>query len=255
MTMPVLAKILIASLASGVLSLLGGVALLARASWVRRFSLHLVSFAVGALFAAAFLDLLPEAVEMAAGAPQKVFLSAAAGVFIFFALERLILQFHPHHHDDEFSGEHHHPAPILLQVGDTIHNFIDGVAVAVAFLVNPSLGVLTAVAVAAHEIPQEIADFSVMLHHGWSRGKALAVNLLSSFASVLGATLAYSFRGSLEAVLPQLLGFTAGIFIYIAGSDLIPEVSANSPREKSYHAIFLVFFGFLAVAALAHYLK
>jgi len=252
--MPILLKIILASFLSGVLSLVGGVALLARVEWVRRFSLHLVSFAVGTLFATAFLDLLPEAVKLRGESGGQVFLAALGGIFVFFSLERLILQFHPHHHG-EVVGEHHHPAPLLLQIGDTFHNFIDGVAVAVAFLVNPGLGVLTAVAVAAHELPQELSDFSVLLHHGWSRAKVLTVNLLSSFASILGAILAYSFRANLESILPELLGFTAGVFIYIAGSDLIPEVSAKAPREKSTHSILLVFLGIVCVGILRHYLE
>ena len=252
--MPLLLKILIATVVSGLFSLAGGIALLGRAKWINQFSVHFVSFAVGVLLATSFLDLLPEGVEFAAEGAEKVFLSALVGIIAFFTLERLILKFHPHHHVDE-DASHHHPVPLLLSIGDTFHNFIDGILVAVSFLANPALGVVTAFSVAAHEIPQEISDFSVMLNHGWGRRKVLWANIFSSLASVAGGVLAYLFRDAIYPVLPQLLGATAGIFLYIATADLIPEISSKEHWDKTSHVLGLVILGAVSVGLLIYFLE
>lgn len=259
--MPLLLKIIIASLAGGLFSLVGGIVLLARAEWVRKFSVHFVSFAVGALLAAAFLDLLPEALELGEEAglqePQALFGFTLIGLLGFFVLERVIFKFHPHHHESlaEPEAHHHHPAPTLLLIGDTVHNFIDGALIAVTFLADPALGILTTIAVAAHEIPQEIGDFSVMLTHGWSKKKVLWVNVFSSLASVLGAILAFGLREAVVPFLPQSLALTAGIFIYIAGSDLIPDISHESNRDKLSHILVLLLLGIFAVGILGVFLE
>ena len=252
--MHLLLIILFFSVVSGVLSLIGGVALLARVHWVNKFSIHFVSFAVGALLAPAFLDLLPEALEMGEGQTQNLLLVALGGIVGFFILESLILKFHPHHHEDD-SEIHHHATPTLLLVGDTVHNFIDGAVLAAAFLVNVPLGVVTALAVAAHELPQEISDFSVMIHHGWARKKVFFANFYSSLANVAGALVVFLARGKLEPFLPQLLAVTAGIFIYIAAADLIPEISHEHRRDKSSHVVGLLLLGILAVGVLRYYLE
>ena len=254
--MPLLVKIILASLVGGLFSLVGGFALLARASWVKRFSIHLVSFAIGALLATAFLDLLPESLELAEEGglidPRALFVYALFGVVLFFVLERLIIHFHPHHHKD--TEEHHHPTPTLLLFGDTVHNFIDGGVIAASFIADPSLGVLATAAVAAHEIPQEIGDFSVMLHHGWSRPRVMWANVFSSLASLVGAIVVFVMRDTLQPLLPQLLAVTAGIFIYIAAADLIPDVSKDAPRDRSSHIFVLMFLGIAAVWILGRYL-
>lgn len=256
--MPLLAKILIASLIGGLLSLFGGIALLARASWVRKFSLHFVSFAAGAILSAGLLDLLPEALEFAklsGGDTTVVFVSVLAGILAFFILEQILYRFHPHHHEDAGAGEHNHATPQLLLIGDTIHNFIDGILIAVTFLANPSLGVLTTVAVAVHEIPQEIGDFSVMLTHGWSRRKVLWSNVVSSLASLLGAVLAFSAQNLLVPHLPALLALAAGIFIYIAVADLIPDLSHGIGRDKPSHVLAMLLLGIFTVGILGVYLR
>lgn len=250
--MPLVFKILLASFLSGVVSLVGGIALLGRAEWVKKFSIHFVTFAAGALLATAFLDLLPEAFELEASRPRLLFFYVLAGLLAFFLLERLILKFHSHHYEEGES--HHHATPILMQVGDTVHNFIDGVVVAVSFLVNPALGIVTTLAVGSHELPQEIGDFSVMLHHGYRRRTVLLVNLFSSFASLLGAYLGYATRSVIEPYLPILLALAAGHFIYIAAADLIPEISANTHPDKSSHVIALLLAGVLAVWAFGRFL-
>lgn len=260
--MPILTKIIIASLVGGLFSLVGGVAILSRPSWVRKFTIHFISFAIGALLATALLDLLPEALEFAdeAGLPEphSIFIFVLAGFLGFFILEKLIFKFHPHHHEhleEEGAEHHHHPVATLLLIGDTAHNFIDGVLIAITFLAEPALGVLTTVAVAAHEIPQEIGDFSVMLAHGWSRAKVLWANIGSSLMSLAGAILAFFARDFLGPVLPQLLALTAGVFIYIAAVDLIPDVSHERSRDKLSHILILLLLGILAVGFLGFYLE
>lgn len=252
--MNLLGYIVIFSVLSGVLSLAGGVFLLLNQSWVRRFSMHFVSFAAGALLGAAFLDLLPEALDMGDKSSETVLLASLLGIAAFFFLEKLLLRFHPHHHDDDES--HHHAAPWLLTIGDTLHNFMDGVAIAAGFLTSPAVGVVTALAVGAHELPQEIGDFSVMLHHGWERKKVLWVNVLVSLSSIAGAVLAYFFRVALLPVLPQILGLTAGIFIYISAADLIPEItSRNAGSDKTSHVLLLLVLGIALVWVLRRILE
>ena len=242
--MPTLAYIIIFSLISGVLSLVGGVMLLGRAEWVRKFSVHFISFAAGTLLATAFLDLLPEALEMS-GRTNAVLAAALLGIVSFFAIEKLIYKFHGHYYEDE--GQHGHAAPTLLSIGDGIHNFADGVIVASAFLINIPLGVVAALAVAAHELPQEISDFSVMLHHGWSRAKVFWSNFGISLTNVIGAVAAYAARDALAGKLPFVIAFAAGIFIYIAGTDLFPEITPERSRDKISHILGLVFLGIAVV--------
>lgn len=252
--MTLLLWILAGTIFSGLLSLAGGVTLLFKTKWISKFSTHLVSFAVGALLATAFLDLLPEAFELRQGRLEGLLVVVLAGIVGFFFLESLILKFHPHHHGDE-EQFHHHATPNLLLAGDTFHNFIDGIVVASAFLTSIPLGIVTALAVAAHELPQEIGDFSVMLHHGWARAKVLWVNIASSLSNVFGGVLTFFARDLLEPRLPELLALTGGIFIYIAASDLIPEISLHHRRDKTSHIMLLLLLGVFAVGILKYYLE
>ncbi|MDP3740847.1 MAG: ZIP family metal transporter [bacterium] len=239
--------IIIFSIISGVLSMIGGVVLLGRAEWVKKFSIHFISFAAGTLLATAFLDLLPEALEMH-GEAKPILMATLLGIVSFFIIEKLIYRFHAHYYEDE--NQHNHAAPVLLSIGDAVHNFADGVIVAAAFLINVPLGIVTALAVAAHELPQEITDFSVMLHHGWSRVKVFWTNFGISLTNVLGAIAAYVARDALENKLPYIIAFAAGIFIYIAGTDLFPEITPERSRDKISHILFLVFLGIVVVWVL-----
>lgn len=243
--MSILAQILLLSVLSGVLSMIGGWILLGNERWVRKFSIHFVSFAVGTLLAASFLDLLPEAFKLQQKSANSVLAYTLGGIIVFFLIEQLLHKFHIHHHEDNI--QHLHATPLLLSLGDGLHNFVDGLILVSAFLVNPSLGVITAVAVAAHELPQEITDFSIMLHHGWSKSLVFLSNLLVSLTNVLGAVIAYTLRDIITPFLPAILGFTAGIFIYIATSDLFPEISPRASRDKTSHVIFLLFLGIASI--------
>ena len=177
-----LAWILVASVAGGTLSAgLAAASLALRATWVPM----LVSFAIGALLGAAFLEIIPHAFE--SGEAHHVAFSILGGIFGFFVLEKLLLWRHCHTEHCEVHDAHDHGrSGALIVVGDTVHNFVDGVLIAAAFLQSTELGVVTAVAIIAHEIPQEVGDFLILLHSGYSRLRALAMNLLSSAATVVG---------------------------------------------------------------------
>ena len=255
--MPLFLFIVIFSLIGGVFSLIGGLVLLAREQFTKGLFVHLISFAAGALLGAAFLDLFPEAIETGIGV-RSVFLWALGGFVALFLIEGIVLRFH--HHDEHHlsgsetdEGHEEHPAstPWMLLGGDAIHNFMDGVAITAAFLVNIPLGIVTAFAVAAHEIPQEVGDFSVMLHSGWARRKVLFWNVAAALMTTAGAITAFAFRDFVEPIVGYLLALTAGFFIYIASADLIPELYRNSKRDKLSHVMILFVLGIIVVGVLA----
>ena len=222
---PLVAIVLITAL-GGVLSVIaaGTFLLLPEA---RRLALMpaLVSFAIGTLLGAAFLALLPHALE-GADDPHAITGTVLIGVMVFFLLEKMVLWRHSHdHHGDAACREHvHQPAGALILVGDGIHNLLDGVLIASAFLVDVRLGVLTSLAVVAHEIPQEVSDFAILLHSGFSTGQAFIANLLVSLTTVLGGVAAYFFLQTTMAALPYVLAIAAASFIYVAVADLIPSL-------------------------------
>lgn len=221
--MTTLAYIIVFSLVGSVVSLVGGFVLLANERLAKRLSHALAAFAAGALLGTAFLDLIPEALEGSDEA-MPMLLWVVVGVVLFFILERFIHWFHPHH---EHLDAHEHESKLtvsLLLIGDTVHNFIDGVVIGATFLVDIRLGVLTSLAVAAHEIPQEIGDVAIMLHRGVPRRKIILYNILSALAALVGALLVYVAGTALDGMLPVFLALTAGFFIYIAASDLMPEL-------------------------------
>jgi zinc and cadmium transporter len=228
-----LGLIILFSILGGVVSLAGGVALLKKKSWSHESMLVMISFAAGVLLSVSFSDLLPEAVEAAEAAGMEigslfgVTLAAMAGFFLF---ERSLVWFHHHHqpHRDQ-------PNPVVAMVwlGDTLHNAIDGLVITAGFFVSVPLGITTALAVGAHELPQEIADFSLYLAKGVGKAKTLVLNVLSSVATVLAAVAAYFLWDKISGWQPQMLAFTAGMFIYIAGSDLIPELHTEYRRKRA----------------------
>jgi len=178
----------------------------------------LVAYAVGALLGVALLALLPEAIELRA--PTDVFGVLLVGILGFFVIEKLVLW--RHCHTEECTV--HDASASLVLIGGAVHNFVDGAMIGAAVLTSVPLGISTAVAVAAHEVPQEISDFAVLLHAGYSRSRALALNVLTGLASVLGAIAAVLLVQALPAMLPYLLAIAAASFIYVAMSDLIPDL-------------------------------
>src|SRR3989344_191594 len=213
--MTLLGIILLWSLVGSIFSLVGGILLTFKKSkFSHSQSLVMISFAAGVLLSTAFLDLLPEAAEMGIQWPFVL-----GGIVFLFVFEKVL---NWHHHD--IADEQVTQTPALITLGDTVHNLIDGMVIAGAFLVSIPSGIVISLAVAAHEIPHEMADFGVLLSKGWSRTKTIAVNVLSAMVSLVGAVGFYFIGSRAEFILPYLLSFSAGSFIYLACSDLIPEL-------------------------------
>jgi len=232
--MHVLTSILIAAFLVSLLSFIGVIFLFKKK--MDNLLFVLVSFAVGALLGGAFLHLLPEALEIGLNF-ENIFLYTLAGIVIFFVLEKFLYWRHCHH------GKcHTHTFTYMSLLGDGVHNFIDGMIIAAGFLANNALGITTTVAIALHEIPQEIGDFSILVYGGFSKKKALLFNFLSAITAVFGALLVYSFSFLFEGLTNFLLPFAAGGFIYIAASDLIPEL--HKERRANRSLIQLIFFLF-----------
>ena len=211
------------------MSLTGAGVLVFKAGTLRRGLIFLISFAAGALLGDAFLHILPEIAESEGGFGLAASLWILAGLVAFFSLEKFLHWHHAHiPHEEVF-----HPIAVTNLVGDGLHNFVDGAIVAAAFLVSPGLGVATAIAVALHEIPQELGDFAILMHAGLKPRKALALNFLSGLAALAGAILVLAFAdvAGLERI---FLPFTAGAFVYIAATDLIPELHKEPELKKSF---------------------
>jgi zinc and cadmium transporter len=241
-----LAWILAASVAGGTLSAgLAALALTLRASWIPM----LVSFAIGALLGAAFLEIIPHAFKE--GEAHQVAFSILGGIFGFFVLEKLLLYRHCHTEHCEVHDAHDHGrSGTLIVVGDSVHNFVDGVLIAAAFLQSTELGVVAAVAIIAHEIPQEVGDFLILLHSGYSRARALAMNLLSSAATVIGGVIGYFGLQLVEGLEPILLGVVAASMIYVAVADLIPGLHRRPELRDTAFQALLIALGIGAIAAV-----
>ena len=248
-----LAWILAASVAGGTLSAgLAAASLALRATWVPM----LVSFAIGALLGAAFLEIIPHAFE--SGEAHQVAFAILGGIFGFFVLEKLLLWRHCHTehcevHDPHETGarngaQDHGRSGTLIVVGDTVHNFVDGVLIAAAFLQSVELGVVAAVAIIAHEIPQEVGDFLILLHSGYSRLRALAMNLLSSAATVVGGLVGYFSLQFFTDLEPTLLGIVAASMIYVAVADLIPGLHRRPELRDTASQALLIALGIGAIA-------
>ncbi len=227
-----------AGLVAGALSLLLAALLIftVLSAWIPR----MVSYAAGVLLAVAFLDVLPEAFEQSSDA-GTIGTVTLAGVLGFFLLEKAALWRHQHEHGDALSHEHiGGRTGMMILVGDGFHNFVDGVAIAAAFLTDVKLGVATALAMVAHEIPQELGDFMVLLNSGYARSKALLFNFLSSLASVVGGMIGYLVFEDAQAAIPSILAIAAASFIYIAVADLIPHMHRSTDARSTAWQIALI---------------
>jgi zinc and cadmium transporter len=252
--MSTLAVILVVTGAGSLLSLLiaGVLALTTRPAWVP----VLVSYAIGALLGAALLEVLPEAVEME-GNVHTVGIALLGGILMFFLLEKLVLWRHCHEevceaHGAPAHGHDHGRSGLMITVGDTFHNFVDGIIIAGAFLVDFRLGVVTALAIMSHEIPQEVGDFLILLHSGYSRTRAILVNVLTALATVAGALLGYFALSTLEGWTPVLLGIAAASMLYVALSDLIPGLHRRAEIGATLQQLFLIGLGVGTVALVGH---
>jgi len=225
-------------LAVSLVSLIGVFFLSASAAWLKRIIFPLVSFSAGALIGDSFLHLLPEAVEASEG--LGIWLWTIAGLAVFFILEKAI---HWRHCHIPTSREHPHHLGAMNLVGDSLHNFFDGMVIAGSFLISPALGLATLIAVIAHEVPQEIGDFGILMYAGYSRRKAIWYNLLTALTAVIGAAVALIFGTRLEGFSEFIVPFTAGGFIYIAVADLIPEMKKETALSKSTGQLLFIILG------------
>lgn len=215
------------TLLGGVLGLLSALLIVGRLAKNQERLMHLVSFAAGAMLAAAFFDLLPEAFELLQGAdPRQVLLYVFSGLLVFYIIEQFILVSHCH----EGICDVHKARRSMVILGDTVHNFLDGMAIAAALLISLPLGFVTALAVFFHEIPQEVGDFGVLLKMGMPRAQAIKWNVFSALATILGGVLVYLVVGIFETLEVFLIALAGGGFIYIATVDLLPEVHKELRR-------------------------
>lgn len=264
--MSILAWIIASTLVGGTLSVLFAAMLTlnTRASWVQM----LVSYAIGALLGAAFLNALPEALELSEN-PAQMTATVLFGILLFFILEKLVLWRHCHATECELhdpapgaaivaagvtppihGGGHHHDngrSGMMVMVGDTFHNFVDGILIAAAFMADIQLGIVTAIAIIAHEIPQEAGDFLILLNSGYTRRQALLFNLLSSAATLLGGLSTYFMLQDMNHFIPSLLGLAAASMIYVAMSDLIPGLHKRPEIGATIQQVALITLGITSI--------
>jgi zinc and cadmium transporter len=243
-----------ASLLGGVLSVACAAlfALTARAAWVPM----LVSYAIGALLGAAFLEMLPHAFE-GGGSVRTVAATVLAGIFIFFILEKLVLWRHCHVEDCEVHDHHadahdHGRSGMLILVGDSFHNFVDGILIAAAFLADFQLGLVAAIAIITHEIPQELSNFVILLHSGYSRRKALGYNLLTGLAMVAGGAIGYAALTPLVSLVPTFVALAAASMLYVAVADLIPGLHRRAELSSTLQQTLLIGLGVASIWVVGH---
>jgi zinc and cadmium transporter len=233
--MEILIQILISVLIVSSISLIGAFLLFFNKKLIDNILLIFVGFATGTMLGAAFLDLLPEALESEAA--NHILLYTLSGIIAFFVIERIFYWHHYHGKKDI------HPFTYLNLIGDGIHNFTDGMAISAAFLINAQIGIATTIAIIFHEIPQEIGDFGILIHGGLSRYKALLYNFISALTAVLGALVAYYLSFYIQNMTPIIASFSAGGFIYIATADLVPELHKERSLKKGIIQLALFILG------------
>ncbi len=241
--MSTLLWIIFATLILSIISLLGILTFSLKPKYLKKILLLLVSLSAGALMGGAFFHLIPEALE--ASSATNVFMSVLTGFIIFFIIEKVLHWRHCH--------EDHCPVHSFAYMnlfGDAVHNFIDGLIIAASFIVNVPLGIATTLAVALHEIPQEIGDFGVLLHAGFSKVKALSYNFLIAATAILGGLIGFLLKETTESLTLFLLPFAAGGFLYIAASDLIPEIRKELNMKKSFLNLIIFLVGIILMFAL-----
>jgi zinc and cadmium transporter len=254
----VLTSIVAAAVTGGVLATLAAAATLAlHAGWISR----LVSFAVGALLGAVFIELLPHALEE--GSPARVMTTVLIGLLAFFLLEKLVLWRHAHghaeHRDDAEESEHDHAlhghahddggrSGLMILIGNSVHNFCDGVVIAAAFLSDVRLGVATTVAIVAHAVPQQVGDFAVLIHSGFSRRRAFAFNVGAGVATLVGALAGYFALADMQQALPTVLAVAAASLLYVAVADLIPSLHRRPEPAETARQMLAIGLGVAIIA-------
>ena len=258
--MSTLLSILVAAVTGGVIATAAAALTLALpASWISR----LVSFAVGALLGAVFIELLPHALET--GTASTVMATVLAGLLAFFLLEKLVLwrhsHGHAHHHDEEEESEHDHAlhdahgdggrSGLMILVGNSVHNFCDGIVIAAAFLVEARLGIATTVAIVAHAVPQQVGDFAVLIHSGFSRKRAFTWNLAAGVATLAGAIAGYLALAGMQQALPIVLAVASASLLYVAVADLIPSLHRRPEPMETARQVLAIGLG-VGIIAVMH---
>lgn len=248
---PLILSVLAVALIS-IVSLVGVLTLSFKESFLRRILFFLIALAAGALLGDAFIHLIPEAFHEAESS-LAVSLLILLGILSFFVLEKF-LHWHHSHGEEEFSEDHAriHPLGHLVLVSDGLHNFVDGLVIGAAFIVSPEVGIATTIAIALHEIPQEIGDFGLLIHSGFSRMKALAVNFASALLAFFGLIVAFTLSEISEIAVPLITAFAAGNFIYIALADLVPELQKTKGLKKAGTQLTALLLGLLLMVGLMY---
>ena len=253
--MTILMWIIVASFCGGVLSVACAAAF-ALNPHAQHYLNAMVSYAIGAMLGAVFLNILPEAIELT---PNVATLSATVlfGILLFFILEKLVLWRHCHHEHCEAhellarEQDHDHGrSGMMIMLGDTFHNFVDGIIIAAAFLTDIHLGIVTALAIIAHEIPQEVGDFAILLHSGYTKTKAFQLNMISSFASVVGGVMGYFVLQTMQSWIPSLLALAAASMLYVAVADLIPGLHKRAQLRDTLEQVGLIVLGVATVGLI-----
>ncbi|MBI3032640.1 ZIP family metal transporter [Candidatus Woesearchaeota archaeon] len=256
--MTIWAYTLLSVLIVSLLSFVGALGLTLNPNILRKILLYFVSFAAGALFGDAFIHLLPEVVEET-GFTITISFSILFGIVFMFIVEKMIHWHHCHHtanakkhHDCEHDiGKHHaHPFAVMNLLGDAIHNFIDGLIIGASYLVSVPVGIATTLAVILHEIPQEMGDFGVLLHGGFTRKKALLFNFITALTAVAGGIVALIIQNYVQNLTQFLIPFAVGGFVYIAGADLIPELHKDTSTKKSILQVLMFILGIVVMILL-----
>ena len=242
-------QVILFSLLGDVIALGAGALLIARQAWAENLARYATPFAAGALLAAAFIDLLPEAVV---GDARLSLLGALVGILFFFLLERFLHWFHHHHHDETAPSNHQHrdaKIPLII-IGNLLHRAIDGVAIAAGFLVSPAAGIVVTAAIVAHETPHTIGDFGLLLYKKMPRGRVILVNVAIALLTTAVAAGVFLLGQSVAIPLGVVLGLTAGFFIYIAVSDIIPDIHVQEDKKFIGLQSALLIFGVILVGFL-----
>jgi len=254
-----LAAIVLACLSGGVLSILAAAGTLAlHARWIS----SLVSFAVGALLGAVFLELLPHALEE--GRPAYVMATVLAGLLLFFLLEKLVLWRHSHGNDETsdpgvHAGHSHGGgrvyegrAGLMILIGNSVHNFCDGIVIAAAFLVDVRLGLATTLAIVAHAVPQQVGDFAILIHSGYTRPRAFGFNMAAGLATLVGALAGYAALADMQQMLPIVLAVASSSLLYVAVADLIPSLHRRPEPMETARQMIAIGLG-VGIIALVHF--
>lgn len=239
--MPELVNLFLLAFLGSIIALLGGVIFLFKESWSKFLSQNSVPFAAGVLITVSILGLLPEAVDLIG---ENTFLIVLITFFAVYLFENLF--FEVHHHDEHQHSRSYKSAVPLVIVGDTIHNFIDGVAIGASFLVNPGLGLVTAISTFLHEVPHEIGDFGILLKAAWKRRDIIVINVISASATIVGAFTLFAFPEN-PALLGILLAISAGMFLYLGASDFLPHI--EKPEGGKLKAILPLVLGVVIMVA------